>query len=115
MEIKTLHTTISKLGKTRRGPHSRIWIEGHYLAAAGFLPGQYYLPVWKASKTAPLTLELLRPDDIISGDAPRKVSGKGDKPIIDITNDDVSRVFGSEYDRVLITFQSGKITIRGSV
>mgnify|MGYP003662504822 CR=1 FL=1 len=49
-------------------------------------------------------------DDTIIADAPRKVSGKGDKPIIDITGAQVRETFGHNT-HVLASFAAGVIRI----
>jgi hypothetical protein len=96
----------TKLGTARRVERSRIWIEGKRLTAAGFAVGRYFIAEWQDKV---LTLTLLDADTIIA-DAPRKVSGKGDKPIIDITGAQVRETFG-HGTHVLASFAAGVITI----
>ena len=93
-------TFISKIGAARRMPGSRVWIEGTRLVAAGFTVGVRY-NLTEADGQLILT---------VAADGQRKVSGKGDKPIIDITGDLIRRVFAGrltvtvEYtDRIVIS------------
>ena len=96
----------TKLGTARRVERSRIWIEGKRLTAAGFAVGRYFIAEWEDKA---LTLTLLDADTIIA-DAPRKVAGTGDKPIIDITGAQVRETFGHNT-HVLASFESGIIRI----
>ena len=96
----------TKLGTARRVERSRIWIEGKRLTAAGFAVGRYFIAEWEGKV---LTLTLLDEDTIIA-DAPRKVSGKGDKPIIDITGAQVRETFGHR-SHVRASFGEGVIAI----
>ena len=98
----------TKLGTARRVERSRIWLEGKRLTAAGFAVGRYFIAEWEG-KTLALTLTLLDEDTIIA-DAPRKVSGKGDKPIIDITGAQVRETFGHR-SHVRASFGEGVIAI----
>lgn len=100
----------TKLGTAKRVERSRIWIEGARLAAAGFTVGRYFHRTWK---DASLVLELAGDDDVVT-DTPSKVSGKGDKPIIDITGECVRETFGAHCTHVECTFNAaaGRITIR---
>ena len=95
---KNMFTT--KIGAARQTPGSRVWIEGNRLVTAGFTVGLRY--------------DLLELDGqlilTLASDGSRKVSGKGDKPIIDITGDLIRRVFAGrvtvnvEYtDRIVIS------------
>ena len=90
---------VSKIGAARRVEGSRVWIEGNRLVAAGFTVGVRY-NLTEADGQLILTL---------ASDGQRKVSGKGDKPIIDVTGDLIRRVFANrptvnvEYtDRIVI-------------
>lgn len=100
----------TKLGTNKGLPKSRIWIEGNRLVGVGFIRGAEYSRQWNRGK---LILVLKGNDD------PRNiekscfvVSGKSDKPIIDITGKAIVEAFGArEY--VNVTFQPGYITIEG--
>lgn len=116
---------VTKLGTAKKVERSRIWIEGKRLVDAGFTVGQYFSKTWlgpnepspfKAPSNS-LILELLVEDDVLNA-PPCKVSGKGDKPIIDITGERVREHFG-EFTHVECTFSVGKngrktIWIRGA-
>lgn len=99
----------TKLGTARRVPASRIWIEGARLTAHGFTPGQYFAATWQPGPHPRVTLELLTPDSIVST-APHKVSGKGSKPIIDLTGSEVRECFPN-CSHVLARFAPGLIVI----
>ena len=90
----------TKIGAARQVPGSRVWIEGTRLVAAGFTVGLRY-NLLELDGQLILTL---------ASDGQRKVSGKGDKPIIDLTGDLIRRVFANrptvnvEYtDRIVIS------------
>lgn len=100
----------TKLGTTRAGERSRIWIEGNRLLAHGFLPGMHFSRTWGEDK---LTLRTL--SEAAYHEAPAatrgKVSGKdGSKPIIDITGELVRSTFG-QSSHVNVKYSMGRITI----
>jgi hypothetical protein len=87
----------TKLGTTRAGVRTRIWIEGARLVAAGFNVGCYFTKEWDA-KARTLRLVILHCDGTAEklrelGVPVAKVSGKGTKPIIDITGALVAATF----------------------
>jgi len=113
---------ISKLGTARRVPKSRIWIEGKRLVDAGFTVGKYFhkdKAYQVRSKALAegrdpyviLTCTLAKASDICTV-MPCKVSGKGEKPIIDITGELVRELF-SEFTHVEVRFKKGVIEISG--
>lgn len=117
MKTETFRT---KLGTARRVERSRIWIEGKRLVDAGFTVGSYFAKRWMApdqcstTQYAPhLVLKLLKPNDVLAT-APCKVSGKGAKPIIDITGEAVRDFFG-KGTHVEVEFRKGLITISALV
>jgi hypothetical protein len=107
----------TKLGAAKKVARSRIWIEGQRLVDAGFTVGSYFAKTYFSAKVCGkvqpggLTLHLLKMEDVLSG-APCKVSGKGEKPIIDITGELVREHFGTFGTHVDVTFEKGTITIR---
>jgi len=106
-------TFTTKLGAAKGVPKSRIWIEGKRLVVAGFTVGTYFIKEISGPSAAPDTLHLtLCDDDSLYTSMPCKVSGKGDKPIIDITGEAVRSMFG-EHDVVTVVFKAGKIVITG--
>jgi hypothetical protein len=86
----------SKLGTTRAGERTRVWLEGRRLINAGFLPGALFSKRWGEGK---LTLSLVDPEtfDTLGREERGRVSGKGEKPIIDITGVRVSETFTGSH------------------
>lgn len=108
-------TFVTKLGAAKGVPKSRIWIEGKRLIDAGFTPGRYFAKEWATTRNPAnvmLRLTLLAEDDVVNT-APCKVSGKGEKPIIDITGEVVKLAFGDYHEKVECTFTPGVIVIKG--
>lgn len=110
MTTDKLFTT--KLGTARKIERSRIWIEGARLIAAGFTVGQYFHKEWVQDPKRGLILTLVKDDDVMT-QMPCKVSGKGEKPIIDITGADVREAFPYST-HVTVQYEDGKITIRAA-
>jgi len=96
-------TFVAKLGKTRAGDRTRVWLEGNRLADAGFKHGKRYLKVWD-EKSRTLTLSLFAP-----GNDGAVVSGKPDRPVIDITGQRVAATFRTTH--VAVTYAKGTIKI----
>lgn len=99
---------ITKLGKTRAGECSRVWIEGARLQNAGFVVGTAFFKKWDG-EAGKLELTTRVPKD-----TPRAltgtVTGKGEKPIIDVIGAKVMEMFaGSTHVRA--TFHKGRIVI----
>jgi len=96
----------SKLGHHRGG--RRIWLEGKRLDRAGFRAKEtYYVRSWHESEPS-LVLAACEADQ----PGARRVSGKGDKPVIDITGQQVAKVFAG-FDHVAITYMDNLILIEG--
>jgi hypothetical protein len=93
-------TFTSKIGAARQIPGSRVWIEGARLVRAGFVVGARY--------------DLIETDGVLvltlTPEGKRGVSGKGAKPIIDITGDTIRRMFAGR-DTVTVSYTAGTITI----
>jgi len=100
---RPLCTFRSKLGVARTIPQSRIWLEGSRLTQAGFKVGDKFTLAKEAGR---LTLTLGAVDDV----RPRTVSGKGDKPIVDIVGDIVRDTFPRQMF-VEVAFFAGRIVI----
>lgn len=101
-------TFSTKLGNTRAGERTRIWLEGARLTAHGFEPGTSFRKVW-----AEQALVLIA--ETYAGPKTREygtVSGKGAKPIIDITGSQVAEWFGDHETHVTVTYRAGRITIK---
>jgi hypothetical protein len=93
-------TITRKIGQNRGKP--RLWIEGAHLTAAGFKPGDTY------------TLTIVGDKLGISRTAPgkpRKVSGKGEKPIIDISGASLGDIGAAPS--VTLTYLPGSGLIAG--
>lgn len=96
------------IGSNHGKAHSRIWLEGERLTEAGFTVGKFYRRV---EANGMIYLHLV-PDGTPGGvDRFYKVSGKGTKPIIDITGSIVARVFPQPLTHVHATFERGLIRI----
>jgi hypothetical protein len=111
MAVK-FETFETKLGKTSKaGERSRIWLEGKRLVAFGFTTGALFARDWD-DKGKVLQLHLISEERF--AELPRAdkgtVSGKGDKPIIDIVGTRVNAMFGRS-ETVKVHFVHGVITI----
>jgi hypothetical protein len=101
-------TFVTKLGTTRAGERTRIWLEGSRLVAHGFTCGHMFLKTWEDGR---LILTLHTGGALTAGRSSLgTVSGKGDKPIIDITGARVAELFGTGT-HVTVTYRAGRITI----
>lgn len=96
-----------KVAASRGEPKRRIWLEGDRVLAAGFAVGMYFTRDWRADSLV-LTVESIKGPRATSG----KVSGKGQRPILDIVGDKVFEVFGAHCDHVEVTYEAGRITVR---
>lgn len=96
---------ISKLGKTKAGERSRIWLQGTRLIKAGFTAGHSFGATWSKGK---LTLTRITKD----ADEKRTISGKPGSPIIDIVGKNVTLCFGAVGSHVEVEFQKGSIVIK---
>jgi hypothetical protein len=97
-----------KLSTHHGQENARIWMEGARLVEAGFTVGARFSVAWTP---ATLTLALVAPfEGRRQGFG--KVSGKGDKPIVDIVGAPVLEAFGKHADHVSVTYEAGRITIR---
>jgi hypothetical protein len=84
-----------KIG-TNRGA-SRLWIEGKHLVDAGFLRGT----MWTLTETATGLIITADPN------GKRKVSRKGERPVIDICGASLGKL-ASGFDRAQLTYRAGK-------
>jgi len=103
-------TVQSKLSNTRAGERTRIWLEGKRLAAAGFKIGGKYLRAWSDGKLVltPCTMAEFNKATITDRGT---ISGKDDRPIIDIIGAKVGETFKGTH--VSVTYSKGKVTING--
>ena len=100
-----LETFRTVLGTNHKKPKSRIWIEGERLKAAGFTVGTRYNRTVHRKPDATVNHIVLT----LAADGKFKVSGKGEKPIIDITGSTVTELFTGTH--VLVQVEIGIITI----
>ena len=85
----------------------RVWIEGKRLAAAGFTRGSRFNVVVKPSNQVLLKF-------LIADEGSRKVSGKGDRPIIDIVGTLLEQAGLKSGDDVVINYSPDVIEIEGA-
>ena len=78
----------------------RIWLEGKRLAAAGFERGVRFDLTLGTKRYGGLLLYLNE-----DGSGKRKVSGKGDRPIVDIVGAEIQRCGLQSGDDVVITYE----------
>ncbi|UGY23778.1 hypothetical protein HU675_0038500 [Bradyrhizobium septentrionale] len=102
---------VTKLGKTRAGDRTRIWIEGKRLTEHGFKVGDLFAKHWN-EKHRELVLSKIHPrtTEMMKRESYGKVSGKGEKPIIDITGAKMQATFGL-FESVVVTYDRGSIRI----
>lgn len=101
-------TFTSKLGTTRAGPRTRIWLEGKRLLDHGFTHGSLVRRAWSDGKLV-LTLCTEAEFELLWRDWRGRVAGTRERPIIDIASDHVAATFTG--DRVKVTYRAGRITI----
>jgi hypothetical protein len=94
----TSHSFTRKIGRNKGKP--RLWLEGAILQDHGFTQGSRFDLIHTATG---FTLEL-------SSDGARKVSGKPDRPIIDITASSLGETVG-QAAIVKIDATSRKLTV----
>lgn len=101
-------TVRHKVGTSRGVERSRIWLEGNRVLAAGFAVGMHFERIWNDAEG----VLVLR---VTGAKGPRAtsgtVSGKGERPILDIVGERVREVFGKYSDRVDVRYGVGQIAI----
>ena len=98
---ETFTTNINNCGNRGR----RIWIEGSRLKRAGFF-----------SKTTPYTKTIDNGVITLTVDptAKKRVSGKGDHPVIDMRSKAIEKLYPQgKIDSVIVEFSPNKITFTG--
>ncbi|KRR21686.1 hypothetical protein [Bradyrhizobium retamae] len=101
----------TKLGTTKAGERTRIWIEGARLAAVGFTVGKRFKREW-SDKTLTLSVCTESQFNELTRAERGTVSGKGDKPIIDVTGAQVAETFSGSH--AVVTYSARLITIRNA-
>ena len=101
-------TFTSKLGTTRAGERTRIWLEGNRLIAHGFNRGECVQRKWSDDR---LTLSLVDRAawEALPRDERTTVAGTDKRPIIDIATERVAPTFKGTH--VNVTYRQGRITI----
>jgi hypothetical protein len=101
-------TFTHKLGTSRAGAGTRIWLEGKRLSAHGFTHRMPFTRIWHEGKL------VLRVCDAETWEAQERswrgtVAGSVDRPIIDITGEMVAKAFTS--GTVNVTYSANRIVI----
>ena len=104
--MTTDKTFTSKLGSVSNG--KRIWIEGARLSAHGFAVGSLIKRKWEADKLTLTVIDEEKFAALAAADRSR-VSGKAEKPIIDIVGAKVAEVFTGTH--VNVAYRKHQITI----
>lgn len=104
-------TFTHKLGKTRAGEGTRIWLEGKRLIDHGFTYGSTFARDWNDTRDV-LTITLCTPEqfDALPRDARGRVSGSDARPVIDIVGQHVAQMFPG--GTIAATWTHGKIIIK---
>jgi hypothetical protein len=103
-------TSTHRLGKTRAGERSRVWLEGKKLESTGFKQGTLFSKEWLSGK---LTIERItqKTFDKLAPINRGTVSGSIGRPVIDITGEKVQNTFSG--DTVTATFAHHCIIVEG--
>lgn len=105
-------TFTTKLGTTRAGERSRVWIEGKRLTAHGFTCGSLFKRQWGEGQLVLSLVKSFTEFDALPVSERGTVSGKGEKPIIDITGVRVTETFSSKgQTHCAVSYRPGRITI----
>lgn len=111
-----MNTFISKLGKTRAGERSRIWLEGKRLTAAGFSKGMPFSIIRnnQSGEWVIIPKDSLIPDNhaVIKNGT---IAGTDQRPIIDTVGSAVIEAFGNGNGTVLVDYGQLFIAIRKGV
>lgn len=106
-------TFTHKLGKTRAGDGTRIWLEGKRLLDHGFTYRATFCRKWNDARDM-LTVTTCSAEDFEA--LPRAdrgtVSGSETRPVIDIVGQHVAQMFPG--GQITATWSQGKIVIRGA-
>lgn len=103
-------TLTTKLGTTRAGPRTRIWLQGSRLAEHGFPVGSRFKKRWDITAHKLVITPLDQGEyDYTPRDKRGTVSGSLERPVIDITGEIVASTFEDDY--VFVTFHKNRIVI----
>lgn len=103
-------TFTHKLGKTRAGEGTRIWLEGQRLIDHGFLKNTGCERVWSEGKLIIRVVPIERFEELPRANR-TMVSGRADRPVIDIVGEAVCAAFPTGH--IEATWSQGRITIKG--
>ncbi len=101
----------TKLTPLKGIPRSKIWLEGKKLTEHGFGHKQAYI-VTPDDTQVTIYLDAVGEDDFIPT-KPRYVAGTPDRPIIDLGNKTVAKIYEG-HTHVDCEFANGSITIRAA-
>lgn len=111
-----MQTFVSKLGKTRAGERSRVWLEGKRLTAAGFAKGMPFsiLRNNQSGEWVIIPKDSQTPDNhsVIKHGT---IAGTDQRPIIDTVGAAVIDAFGSGNGTVMVQYGQLSISIRKGV
>lgn len=100
-----------KLGKSRAGERTRVWLEGKRLLAAGFTHRRPFIRTWRDGFLM-LTVCSAEAFEATPRNERGTVAGSPERPIIDITGEQVAATFTGEH--VSVTYrEGGTIIIKG--
>lgn len=113
MDQTNSNVLISKLGKTRAGERSRIWLEGKRLLAYGFTKGTPFAITTDAWQSEPRRwyVRVGPPNPICAPIKTGTVAGTAERPIIDTVGALVLQWFGTKGPTVRCEFHKGLIII----
>ena len=111
-----MNTFISKLGKTRAGERSRVWLEGKRLTASGFVRGMPF-SILRNNQSGDWVI--VRKDSPIPDNhvviKHGTIAGTDQRPIIDTVGSAVIDAFGSGNGTVTVQYGQLSISIRKGV
>jgi hypothetical protein len=99
-----------KLGTSKAGPRTRVWLEGARLLAVGFKHKAFVSREWGDGK---LTLRVVSKSDWneLKHSERGIVAGAPDRPIIDITGEKVRETFKAAGEFLSVDYAQDRITI----
>ena len=97
-----------KLGTSRAGERTRIWLEGRLLTEHGFEAGQKFLRAWRGAALILTACDAAAFDAAAHGER-GTVSGRREKPIIDLISAQFPETFSGTH--IAVTFAAGRIRV----
>jgi hypothetical protein len=101
---------VHKLGTSRAGELSRLWLEGPRLIEAGF---KHKLGFKRTVSENKMVLEIVnaRAWEELPRSQKGTVAGSPDRPIIDITGSAVVEAFNRGFEQVTVNYLAGRIVV----